>query len=255
MKLPIVACIFLFLSLAFIASGFSIAPVRPPYVVDTEFVFSSASPPIQSIAPKQQNIPPQLALRPRESHGKWGFVDDTGAFVIKPTYFAVQPFREGLALVETSKSSTPLGLESGEFRLAQITYIDRVGHEIRSPLSVRRAGSFSEGFAIVVPDSVGRLSGACAKGGYLNRRGGWGIEPQFDGLMDFSEGLAAVNLDGNCGVGGVWGYIDKDGRLAIPYKFLWAGQFHNGRACAGERRGEDEVIDLSGHVLPNEKCH
>ena len=193
-------------------------------------------------------------LKPAISDGRWGYVNDAGLFVIKPKYFAAQPFKEGLALVFTQKPWQPFGSEYGEFRLAQITYIDRSGHEIRSSLSVRRAADFSGGLAVVVPDSVLRIRGGCAKGGYLNTKGEWAIKPQFDDLRDFSEGLAAVNLGAKCGMGGKWGYIDKEGRVAIPMKFLFAGKFHNGHACVAEKRGEDEVIDRSGNIISGEKC-
>jgi len=193
-------------------------------------------------------------LKPAERNSRWGYVNSAGQFIIKPKYFAAQPFKEGLGLVVTQKLWQPLGSEYGEFRLAQITYIDHSGHEIRASISVRRAASFSGGLAVVVPDTVLRAKGGCAKGGYLNSTGDWAIKPQFDDLKDFSEGLAAVNLGANCGMGGKWGYIDKDGKVAIGVKFLFAGQFHNGRACVAEKRGEEEAVDRSGTIIPGEKC-
>jgi hypothetical protein len=193
-------------------------------------------------------------LKPASSNGRWGYVNGAGLFVIKPRYFAAQPFKEDLALVITKKPLQPFGTEYGEFRLAQITYVDRSGREIRSPLSVRRAASFSDGLAVVVPDTVLRVSGGCAQGGYFNAKGEWAIKPQFDDLRDFSEGLAAVNLGAKCGMGGMWGYIDKEAHIAIPMKFLFAGQFQDGRACVAEKRGQDELIDRSGNVVPGEKC-
>jgi hypothetical protein len=207
----------------------------------------------QTDAPSAETTPLD-GLRPATSNGRWGYVNSEGRFVIKPKYFAAQPFKEGLALVITRKSWQPLGREYGEFRLAQITSIDDSGHEIRSPLSARRAAGFSDGLAVVVPDSALRVKGACAKGGYLNTKGEWAMKPQFDDLRDFSDGLAAVNLGAKCGTGGRWGYIDKGGHVAIPMKFLSAGQFHDGRACVAERPGESEVIDRSGNVVPGEKC-
>lgn len=164
-------------------------------------------------------------LKPANSNGKWGYVNGAGLFVIKPKFFAAQPFKESIALVATQKPWQPLGSEYGEFRLAQITYIDNSGHEIRPPLSVRRAASFSGGLAVVVPDSGLRIKGGCAKGGYLNTKGEWAIKPQFDDLRDFSDGLAAVNLGANCLMGGKWGYIDKEGQTVIPFEFVWAGRF------------------------------
>ncbi len=193
-------------------------------------------------------------LTPVSKDGRWGYANSTGQMVIRPKYFAAEPFSEGLALVVTRKPWQPFVSEYGEFLLAQVTYIDSSGREIRPPLSVRRAHSFVEGRALVVPDAVLRMKGGCAKGGYLNPKGDWAIKPQFDGLIDFSEGLAAVNVGAGCNMGGKWGYIDKDGQTIIQFRFLWAGKFHNGRACVGEKPRQDEVIDRTGNVLPGEKC-
>jgi hypothetical protein len=198
--------------------------------------------------------PVVAVLEPANSNGRWGYVNSAGQFVIKPKYFAADSFEEGLVLVVTRKPWQPLGSEAGEFRLTQITYIDHSGHEICAPISVRRAERFSDGLAVVVPDTVWRIKGGCAKGGYLNSHGEWAIKPQFDGLSDFSEGLAAVNFGANCGMGGKWGYIDKEGRTAIPFKFVWALPFQDGRACVAEKEGDYEVIEQRGSVISGEKC-
>ena len=206
----------------------------------------------------QERVPPAEPAdnvpKPVNKDGRWGYVDAAGQFVIQTKYFAAEPFSEGLALVVTRKPWQPLGNEYGEFRLAQITYIDRSGHEILAPLSVRRARSFADGRALVVPDSALRTQGGCAKGGYLDMKGDWAIKPQFDGLTDFAEGLAAVNVGAKCGMGGKWGYVDKDGQTVIPFRFLWAGTFHDGQACVSETRGEEEVIARSGNIVPDKKC-
>src|SRR6267143_4627807 len=115
----------------------------------------------------QERVPPTSAAddvpKPVNKDGRWGYVNATGQFVIQPKYFAAEPFSEGLALVVTRKPSQPFGNEYGEFRLAQITYIDRSGHEILAPLSVRRARSFADGRALVVPDSILRIKGGMCK--------------------------------------------------------------------------------------------
>ncbi len=209
----------------------------------------------QSGVPQSQGtVLDKDGLRPVEENGRWGFEDATGKLVITPRYFAAKPFHEGYALVVIRKPWTPLGDEYGEFRLAQVTWVDSSGRQIRRPLSVRRASSFSDGLASVVPDAVMRLRGGCAKGGYIDTKGRWAIKPQFDGLSDFSEGLAAVNLGANCGMGGNWGYIDKNGNTVISFRFLSAGQFQNGRACVWEERGKGQLIDRNGNTIPNEKC-
>jgi len=192
-------------------------------------------------------------LNPKERNGKWGYVNEAGVFVITPKYFAAQPFVDGLALVVTKKTWTPLGSEYGEFRLTQVTWIDSSGRKIHKPISVRSAHSFSDGRAAVVPDFVMRLHGGCAKGGYIDANGSWAIQPNFDAVSDFSEGLAAVNVGAQCGMGGKWGYINKAGALAIPPRFLFAGHFQNGRACVMEEAHKNVVIDKTGTVVA-ERC-
>lgn len=44
------------------------------------------------------------------------------------------------------------------------------------------------------------------------------------GLAHFSEGLAAVRVDGK------WGYADRTGKLVIPAQFTWANDFSEGLA-------------------------
>src|SRR5712691_12778825 len=91
---------------------------------------------VQAHVPAAETSAVDEAPKPVNRNGRWGFANSTGQFVIRPTYFAAELFSEGLALVVTRKPWQPLGSEYGEFRLAQITYIDRSGHEIHSPLSV-----------------------------------------------------------------------------------------------------------------------
>ena len=47
------------------------------------------------------------------------------------------------------------------------------------------------------------------KYGFIDKNGKVVIEPQFDGILDFSEGLAGAEKDGK------WGYIDKSDKLVI----------------------------------------
>jgi hypothetical protein len=57
------------------------------------------------------------------------------------------------------------------------------------------------------------------------------IEPQYEAVGSFSEGLAAVQLQG------LWGFVNVAGKLVVPARFTAAGAFHQGRA---------QVL-LSGH--------
>jgi hypothetical protein len=74
------------------------------------------------------------------------------------------------------------------------------------------------GLLVVQPefDQVGDFSEGLAtfrignKWGFVNKRGEIVVDPQFESAVSFSGGLAIVELGG-----GKWGYIDKKG------KFVW----------------------------------
>src|SRR5437870_4220692 len=65
--------------------------------------------------------------------GKWGFIDRTGAFVIKPTYLAAWSFSEGIAEVRTPDGSS--------------SYIDKTGKIIAASVSSMGGNPFCDGLA------------------------------------------------------------------------------------------------------------
>ncbi|MCX7596880.1 MAG: WG repeat-containing protein [Fischerella sp.] len=73
------------------------------------------------------------------------------------------------------------------------------------------------------------------------------IQPQFDGVGSFSEGLAEVKVDGK------WGYIDKSGNIVIQPQFDETDKFSEGLAkvwIAGQNWG---YIDKTGNfVIPQQ---
>ena len=85
------------------------------------------------------------------------------------------------------------------------------------------------------------------KWGYINKTGEIIIPCQFDYARDFSEGLASVELNDKCG------YIDKSGKVAIPYDFVEAYSFSEGLAFvkSSDKRG---YIDKSGKEVMSYKC-
>ena len=55
-----------------------------------------------------------------------------------------------------------------------------------------------------------------SKFGYIDKSGSLVISPQFDHCYGYSEGVAAVEIDG------VYRFIDKQGNFAIPFQYKWA---------------------------------
>lgn len=73
----------------------------------------------------------------------------------------------------------------------------------------------------------------------------WHIEPVYDGLgpdTKFSNGLAPVSLDGQ------YGYIDRDGNVAVDFQYDRAYPFSEGRARV-VKNGNTGYIDRQGNVI------
>jgi hypothetical protein len=56
------------------------------------------------------------------------------------------------------------------------------------------------------------------------------VEPRFDYLWDFADGLAPV-LSGGFNKGGKWGYIDAQGTVVVSPQFDAARPFREGLAA------------------------
>ncbi|EDB2062619.1 WG repeat-containing protein [Campylobacter coli] len=77
---------------------------------------------------------------------------------------------------------------------------------------------------------------------FLDKNGEFAIEPKFDYVWSFGEGLAAVELNGK------WGFIDKSGKIVIESKFDSGGHFSEGLAKVG-LNGKYGFIDKSGKIV------
>ena len=88
------------------------------------------------------------------------------------------------------------------------------------------------------------------KFGFVDIKNGfkWIIEPKYENVQSFKEGLAAVKFDGK------WGYIDYDGEIVIDFEYDYVFDFFNdlsivanGTLGYGDRKWG--VIDKSGKKI------
>jgi len=149
------------------------------------------------------------------------------------------PFSEGLALFSIYLP--------GEDVPYKIGFISTTGH-VMIPADDRAAWDFSEGLA---PASFNAKVGFRPshheyhkddKWGYIDATGKIRIPFQFTQVGKFSNGLAAVMLDGK------WGYINKAGEMVIPCQFQWAADFNRGIAQIWHN-GEICFINDQGHFI------
>jgi len=148
---------------------------------------------------------------------KWGYIDNTGKYIINPQFDAAYDFKEGLARV----------LFDGQYG-----YIDAEGKYVINP-QFDAAYDFVDGLALV-------RSGE--KWGYIDTAGAYVINPQFDDAFAFHNGLAMVKS------GEKWGYIDATGTYVINPQFDDAYNFENelAKVVSGDHIG---FIDKDGKVV------
>jgi len=150
--------------------------------------------------------------------GKTGYIDKTGKIVINPQFGVALPFYGGMAFVVSE------GSPGGE-----MAWIDKEGKYVWREVK--------EEVRMVVK----RID---EKYGYIDTSGRIVINPQFDAANDFSEGLAAVSVEGK------WGYINKTGKIVINPQFDSAGEFTNGRASV-YLGGKSGYINTEGKYVQN----
>jgi len=161
---------------------------------------------------------------------RWGYIDTSGAVIVKGQYDWAKPFKEGIARVGIMIGE-PYTKNGAPAYDGKEGYIDKTGKPI-TELRFEKAGDFSDGMAQV------RVKG---KWGYIDKTGNLVISPQYDETAAFREGFAAVKIDG------LWGFINKTGGLAIATQFDYVKGFSEGLASA-RKADKSYYIDRNGNV-------
>jgi len=185
-----------------------------------------------------------MAIEPTDSNQQMGYKNIFGYDIISPEYDWAGPFGDGgfwkdLAII--SKKIDGQGVKYG--------CIDRWGRE-RIKIRFESIGLQSEGLVPVAAlNSDGKIVG-----GYNDYNNTMPIPLMFSACEPFSEGLAPVaSLEAPW----EWGYIKKDfgktRQMAIPFQFVNACPFKNGKAIVRLRNGSIGIINLEGKVIEIKK--
>ncbi len=137
-----------------------------------------------------------------ETKDKWGAVDKTDKTVIPFQFGSLGYLEEGGYMQATKKSGNG--------------FIDRTGKEV-VPCTFYNMFPFSENLAHYLNKQED------GKYGVINRKGEIIVQPQYDGIEDFKNGMAVVSK--TTGEQTKYGYIDNTGKAVIPIQYETAQNF------------------------------
>jgi hypothetical protein len=172
------------------------------------------------------------------------YVNRDGTLILRPPndFHIALPYHEGLAVVgsitvidRTSSSDRPL------------RYIDKQGETV-IPGPFVRALPFSNGIAVV---SV-RTQEGDIKYGTIDKTGTWQIEPKFDLLFEFVEGLAAAQIDNPDHPAKIAGFVDHSGEFVVTLDKVQRMQssHHDGMALVWRTEPPEYIyVDRSGETV------
>jgi len=205
-----------------------------------------------------------ISLFPVRIGANFQYINKEGKIVINPQFSSATVFTNGIALVSSPGDEGRWG------------YINELGKYI-IPATYDQATVFSEDLAWVVSEN-GAPKAINAKGevkitlqdaesvhifkeglaafevfqknyvhetkyGFVDKNGKVAIPPQFVYAGDFSGGKCAVQNEAYR-----WGYIDRQGKTAIPFEFEHAGKFVDGQAIVFVD-GKYGAIDEAGKYV------
>jgi hypothetical protein len=203
-----------------------------------------------------------------EVNGRYGYIDQQGAFVIKPRYLRARSFSGQAAPVEVASKS----------RHRRWTFVNSDGEELTSRMFMD-ARAFAQGVAPVLPTpssdggesawqyvdmkgdtvikgpfyfatvfadglaAVDQSNGLMSSDWvYIDVRGDVVIDGDFEDPQPFADGLAAVRMEDG------WAYINREGEVVISGEYWQAGPFVNGLASVWKEKMQFELIDKTGEV-------
>lgn len=178
---------------------------------------------------------------------KWGYIDIEGNVIISPQYIIARGFGDddlALVVVDIEKKNDSL-------TTYQYGYINKRNKFIIKPvLTYRQNGDPQSSLGgVIYEQSLSQFSfheerakfqdALSKKYGFIDTKGDVVINPIYDKVSVFSEGLAAVHDEST----NKWGYIDIDGNLIIDYKYTGARDFSEGLAIVDIANSESVSID------------
>lgn len=157
-------------------------------------------------------------------NAKYGYIDMSGDFVIKPQYDVAIPFNSnGYAIVGIGTNN---GIEYG--------IIDEKGKYVIEPMFYSVSGFDKNGIAIVIVKETDDL-----KYGIINKKGEYIIEPQMEYISDFDgNGLAIAAIQSSGAT--KYGFINIQGEFVIEPIFTKTNGFKGNELAVVAVKSQDK---------------
>ena len=157
-----------------------------------------------------------------DKNGLYGLLDENGNEIVPAQYLYIDIVKDGMIPAFTTEK--------------EFIFLDETGKKIKD-ISFYDINPFYTQDLLVVVDSK------TEKCGFIDKNLNYVIEPQFDDVGRFIDGIAAVQQNG------FWGMIDKTGKYIIEPQFEdIGGGFIDGIALA-KQKGLWGVIDKTGKYI------
>lgn len=171
-------------------------------------------------------------LAPVRQHGRCGYIDKAGNWLIKPIFKDAQVFSEGLARVQHMPANAPTNA---------VSVVTKRGDILKQKF--QNIGELKHGLiAASLVDH--RLSPKSIRWGLIDSLGKWVMPPRYLEIGPLRGGMRYFR-DGD-----LMGFMDKNGKIAIPAKFSQAGSFSEGLAPVCLQNPNTLVfIDQAGKVV------
>mgnify|MGYP000278808951 CR=1 FL=1 len=150
-----------------------------------------------------------------ERDGLRGYVDKTGKWAILPRFEASNADEQGVYDYNERFQGYLKNSDSNNAFNDDPYYYENAGQPSDYLSQKIKTGDFSGGLAAVYENE---------HWGYINKKGAFVIQPQFDAAGNFSEGLAWVKKDKK------WGLIDTGGVFVLQPRYEWGMAFSDGFA-------------------------
>ncbi|MCX7748750.1 MAG: WG repeat-containing protein [Clostridia bacterium] len=190
---------------------------------------------------------------------KWGYIDKSGKFVIKPQYTSAQGFgKNGLAVVSLNDWFGVIDTKGKYIVIPKYSYIDEYSEGFTNAVDQRKTVVLDEKGKTIFETNgyVGRFrderavygdTGAHNKYlyGYIDKTGKIAVEPKYETAGDFDKGKAVVKFEE-----GGYGIIDKQGKVLHTFNYHYVGDLGDGLlAFKSEGEGKFGFIDTNGKVV------